>query len=123
MLLCGFIVVIFIFILASCGNEKVTSNNEDQENSKNTEENDDTLKIEMMAGLFTEVPDMDNEFFSELQERTNTELEMVWVPDAEYDTRFDLVLASGDIPEVIWQLDFTKPTLLQSIDQGGLFGT
>ncbi len=63
LLLCGFIVVISIFILASCGNEKVTSNNEDQENSKNTEENDDTLKIEMMAGLFTEVPDMDNEFF------------------------------------------------------------
>lgn len=121
LLLCGFIVVISIFILASCGNEKVTSNNEDQKNSKNTEENDDTLKIEMMAGLFTEVPDMDNEFFSELQERTNTELEMVWVPDAEYDTRFDLVLASGDIPEVIWQLDFTKPTLLQSIDQGAFW--
>ncbi len=119
--LCGFIGLISCIVLIGCSNEGAGNNTDNHEEDVNMEGDDGPLKIEMMAGLFSEVPDMDNEFFTELQERTNTELEMIWVPDAEYDTRFDLVLASGDIPEVIWQIDFTKPTLLQSIDQGAFW--
>ncbi|GAB2536513.1 extracellular solute-binding protein [Gracilibacillus alcaliphilus] len=121
LLLCGFMICLSYMILVGCSNQNTGSSSDVQEDESNVESSEETLNIEIMTGLFSEVPDMDNEFFSELQEKTDTELDMIWVPDAEYNTRFDLVLASGDIPEVIWQLDFTKPTLLQSIEQGAFW--
>lgn len=73
-------------------------------------------EIEIMVMTFQEPPDLNNEYYTELQKMTNTKLNITWVPDADYDTRFDLVLASGDIPEVIIAKSYSRPTLTQALD-------
>lgn len=46
---------------------------------------------------------------------------MEWVPSGDYDTKFDLVLASGNLPEIIVSTNMTRPTLLQAINQGAFW--
>ncbi|TDG00669.1 extracellular solute-binding protein [Paenibacillus piri] len=87
-----------------------------------TKTNDGPLEIEMMTVLTNEVPDMNNEFYTELQKLTNTKLNISWVPDgADYDTKFDLMIASGQLPEVINARDYIRPTLVNAIKQGAFW--
>ncbi|MEX1029150.1 MAG: extracellular solute-binding protein [Paenibacillaceae bacterium] len=77
--------------------------------------------IQMMVMTLQDPPSMSNEYYTELQKMTNTKLDIIWVPDADYNTRFDLVMASGDIPEVVVQGDYQRPTLVQGINNGAFW--
>lgn len=82
---------------------------------------EEPVEIQIMAPLLQEVPSLDNEYYTILQEMTNTKLDIIWVPDDDYNTRFDLVMASGDLPEVITIGDYTRATLLQGIQNGAFW--
>ena len=82
---------------------------------------EEPVEIQIMAPLLQEVPSLDNEYYTILQEMTNTKLDIIWVPDDDYNTRFDLVMASGDLPEVITMGDYTRATLLQGIQNGAFW--
>ncbi|MFB9275545.1 extracellular solute-binding protein [Cohnella cellulosilytica] len=79
------------------------------------------LSIQFITPSYADVPDMQNEYWSEWQQRTNTRLDVEWVPSGDYDTKFDLVLASGGLPEVIVATNVTRPTLLNAIRQGAFW--
>jgi len=79
------------------------------------------LSIQFMVPSYADVPDMNNEYWTEWQKRTNTKLNVEWVPSGDYDTKFDLVLASGNLPEVIVATSTTRPTLLNVIRQGAFW--
>src|SRR5690606_26671326 len=57
----------------------------------------------------------------ELQKMTNSKLTVLWVPDNEYEAKFDLVLASGELPDVIMENDYNKPNLVNAINQGAFW--
>ncbi|TDF92616.1 extracellular solute-binding protein [Paenibacillus piri] len=59
------------------------------------------LEIQIFGGLYNEMPDMNNQFWTEYQKRLNVKLDANWVPSGDVITKLDLILASGDIPEVI----------------------
>ncbi|MCZ8517103.1 extracellular solute-binding protein [Paenibacillus filicis] len=59
------------------------------------------LTIQIFGGLYNEMPDMNNAFWSEWQKRLNVKIDANWVPSGDVITKLDLVLASGDLPEVI----------------------
>ncbi len=82
---------------------------------------EDTVEISMMTHLLSDAPDMENEFYTELEQLTGVSLDINWVLVDDYDERFDLVMASGDIPEIIVQGNFRRPTLLQGIEQGAFW--
>ncbi|TVY09200.1 ABC transporter substrate-binding protein [Paenibacillus cremeus] len=80
------------------------------------------LEIEMMTSQTNEVPDMNNEYYTELQKLTNTKLNISWVPDGnDYDTKFDLMISSGQLPEVIYARDYIRPTLISAIKQNAFW--
>ncbi|TVY11297.1 extracellular solute-binding protein [Paenibacillus cremeus] len=79
------------------------------------------LTIKMFAGLYNDVPDMNNAYWSEWQKRTNTKLDVEWVPDGDLNTKLDLLLASGDLPEVLASPTSTRPTLLNAIKNGAFW--
>ncbi|MCR8632036.1 extracellular solute-binding protein [Paenibacillus radicis (ex Xue et al. 2023)] len=59
------------------------------------------LQMQIFGGLYNEMPDMNNAFWTEWQKRLNVKLDANWVPSGDVITKLDLVLSSGDIPEVI----------------------
>lgn len=59
------------------------------------------LEINMTVRLFDQVPDMNNGYWKEYQKRTNTKLSVEWIPDGDYTTKLNLILASNAIPEVL----------------------
>ncbi|WP_248924637.1 extracellular solute-binding protein [Paenibacillus hamazuiensis] len=79
------------------------------------------LRIQMFAGLYNDVPDMNNAYWAEWQKRTNSRLEIEWVPAGDLNTKLDLVLASGDLPEVLAVPDFKRPTLISAIKNGAFW--
>ncbi|TDF92750.1 extracellular solute-binding protein [Paenibacillus piri] len=79
------------------------------------------ISIKLLAPLYEEVPDLKNKYWTELQKMTNSQLDIQWIPSGDYDTKFDLVLASGDIPEVIVGTAQSRPTLVSAIKQGAFW--
>lgn len=101
--------------------KKDTASTDESNETASTDESDEKVEINMMTHLLADVPDMDNEFYTKLEEMTNSSLNLTWVPINDYDERFDLVMTSGDIPEIIVQGDYRRPTLLQGIEQGAFW--
>lgn len=81
---------------------------------------EEPLHIQMFAGLYNELPEMDNAYWSEWQKQTNTVLDMEWVPSGDLNTKMDLVLASGDLPEVLSSPDM-RPPLINAIKNGAFW--
>ncbi|TDF96164.1 extracellular solute-binding protein [Paenibacillus piri] len=79
------------------------------------------LSIQMFAGLYNEVPDMNNAYWTEWQKKTNSKLEVEWIPAGDLNTKLDLLLASGDLPEVVAVPDFKRPTLISAIKNGAFW--
>ncbi|WP_175532399.1 extracellular solute-binding protein [Paenibacillus sp. yr247] len=59
------------------------------------------LQLQIFGGLYNEMPDMNNAYWKEYQKRLNVKLDANWVPSGEVMAKLDLILASGDLPEVI----------------------
>lgn len=79
------------------------------------------LSINMMTAFTNTIPKLDNAFYTEFQKLTNTKLNITFVLDgADYNSKLDLVLASGDLPEVL-KSDFTRPTLVNAIKDGAFW--
>lgn len=120
--------LLVLSMLAACG----TNGNKNAANTTETpasptatasnasSETDEPLTIQMFAGLYNEVPDMNDAFWTEWQRISNTKLNIEWVPSGDLDTKLDLLLASAQLPEVLAAPNFKRPTLINAI-KGGAF--
>lgn len=76
------------------------------------------LEIQMMLPVYNTV-DMNDNFWTMYQEKTNTKLDIEWVPSADLNSKTDLKLASGDLPEVLVNdLGQSRPTMLNAVKRG-----
>ncbi|GAA0376282.1 extracellular solute-binding protein [Bacillus horti] len=98
-----------LFILAACGNEETGSKANDS-SSADTDQATDTEKplefsisMRTLATPYVEShPEInDDKWVHELEKLTNTDINIRLVPHAEYIERMTLMLASGDIPDVV----------------------
>ncbi|WP_240416038.1 extracellular solute-binding protein [Paenibacillus periandrae] len=79
------------------------------------------LEIQMTLRLFEEAPNMDNPYWKEFMKRTNTKLNIEWVPDGDYNTKLNLILASGNIPEVLAIRDLKHPPVVNAVKNGAFW--
>ena len=89
----------------------------------NTSSADGPLEIKMTVRLFDQVPDMNNAYWKYYQEKTNTKLNVEWIPDGDYRTKLNLILSSNDLPEVLIANatnDLNNPNFIRAV-QGGAF--
>ncbi|MEK3913156.1 extracellular solute-binding protein [Paenibacillus sp. FSL H7-0331] len=100
---------------------KVAGTDKGSAPSGQSKDADKPLSIKMFAGLYNEVPNMNDDYWSEWQKRTNSKLNVEWVPSGDLNTKLDLLLASGDLPEVVAVPDFKKATLLSAIKNGAFW--
>jgi putative aldouronate transport system substrate-binding protein len=82
------------------------------------------LAIQMTVRLFDQVPDMTNPYWVEYQKRTNTKLDVTFIPDGDYATKLNLILASTDIPEVLIanpSNNWNSPPYLNAVKNGAFW--
>ncbi|MBD2843818.1 extracellular solute-binding protein [Paenibacillus sp. IB182496] len=66
------------------------------------EAQEEALKLSFMIPAFqTELPDKDSPVLQALQEATNTEITMQYVPNSSYPDKMNITLASGQLPTLM----------------------
>ncbi|NHN29012.1 extracellular solute-binding protein [Paenibacillus agricola] len=124
---CSFPIMLSLLILSACsggaGNSSGTTDNQATPGGAAATEKKDAgpLSIEILTNFSNTIPKLDDGYYTELQKLTNTKLNITFVLDGnDYNSKLDLVLASGDIPEVL-KADFTRPTLVNAINEGAFW--
>ncbi|WJH32463.1 extracellular solute-binding protein [Paenibacillus sp. CC-CFT747] len=111
-------IVLAASALAGCGS-KETGGAAGSGTSPNPSDNA-PLKITMMADLHTpEVPS--DEVLKALEEKTNARFTVQWVPDGNYDEKFQAALATGSLPQVAWLKNAASVALVRSAIESGQF--
>ncbi|WP_165452676.1 extracellular solute-binding protein [Paenibacillus thalictri] len=77
------------------------------------------LKLSIMATYYTpQPPTNQNEVWKKLQEITNTQIDMTWVPRSAFDDKVSVSIASNDLPKVMLALNSSSPALVNAIKSG-----
>ncbi|WP_438444068.1 extracellular solute-binding protein [Gorillibacterium sp. sgz5001074] len=99
-------------LLAACGKE------EGEGGSGSAQEA--PLKLTVMANLSTpEVPA--DKIEKLIEEKTNTQLEIQWVPDGSYDEKFQAALATGALPQAAYLKNNASFAPLRETMKNGIF--
>lgn len=110
-LLCA--VLMMLSVLAACsgggsGSNTPTSTPQSQATNKPENKVDEEpaplapLKLEIMVPAFnTELPDRNSPVIKALEEYTNTEITMQFVPNSSYGDKMNITLASGQLPHLM----------------------
>lgn len=116
----GLFYLLLISLIVGCSSTNNTEPSSSDESNNAVTDSDEPLKIQMFAGLYNELPEMDNAYWTEWQNLTNTELDIEWVPAGDLNTKMDLLLSSGDLPEILSSPD-VRPPLVSAIKNGAFW--
>lgn len=80
------------------------------------------LKLSIMLPIFkTNYPKDDGPVVEEVEKRTNTQIHFEWVPNASYADKFNITLASGKLPTIIYVGDVKGPSFVGAAKSGGFW--
>ncbi|HEY5560259.1 MAG TPA: hypothetical protein VIK72_00635 [Clostridiaceae bacterium] len=102
-------------MLSGCNSSKSVSGTNEKDKSNAP------LEFKMVAALYSDPPSLSDPFWTEWQKKTNTKLDMEWIPSADFQTKYSLMLNSGNIPEVSAVPDLRSPTLITGIQNGAFW--
>lgn len=92
-------IVTALAVLAGCGGGGGSASGTKQQGSGAQGESDQPVAITIMANLHT--PEVPSDKIEKLiEEKTNTKLEIQWVPDGTYDEKVNASFATGTLPQV-----------------------
>ncbi|MCR2807292.1 extracellular solute-binding protein [Paenibacillus soyae] len=72
----------------------------------------------MLTSYNPEFMDPEGEIYKRLEERTNTDLTLTWVPSTTYSDKLSATVASGELPSAILVLDQKLPYIVNSVRSG-----
>ncbi|MFD0677174.1 MULTISPECIES: extracellular solute-binding protein [unclassified Paenibacillus] len=87
----------------------------------NGEADNGPLHVRIIGGLYSELPDMNNAYWTELQKRLHIKLDPEWIPSGDFNTKIDLILASGNLPDIIAYPSQQLSPSMQSAIQNNAF--
>lgn len=94
-------IVTALAVLAGCGGGSTATGSQNGEAPAGGEQAKGPVSISIMANLHTpEVPS--DKIEKIIEEKTNTNLEIQWVPDGTYDEKVNASLATGTLPQVTY---------------------
>lgn len=80
------------------------------------------LEISMMLPVFTtDYPKDDGPVVQEIDKRTNTKLHFEWVPNASYNDKFNITLASGKMPSIVYVPSTKTPGFVNAAKAGAFW--
>ncbi|MFC4386346.1 extracellular solute-binding protein [Gracilibacillus marinus] len=112
--LIGVLLLMFILLVtAACNSDSTDGGNEGEETPSDSEqpaeegtddqpeESDEPYAFSIMANLHTpEVPD--EKVLNKIEELTNTDIEIQWVPDNNYEDRLNTAFATNSLPQAVF---------------------
>lgn len=123
--------LLVLLVLAACGGDSEETEANDSSSDNQSANNDaeeeaseggETTSVRIMSHFFSATPpSKDNEVEKKIEEATNTDLEIDWVSANNYPDRFNVVLASGDLPDLMLVPDPFAPTFRQAAQQGAFW--
>ena len=85
---------------------------------------DGLLPISMSVRLFDEVPDMNNPYWQYYQQKAGVRLDVEWIPEADYLTKLNLILSSGQMREVLIanpSRDYNSPSFISAVQNNAFW--
>jgi len=80
------------------------------------------LNLNIMLPIFkTNYPKDGSPVVAELEKRTNTKIHLEWVPNSSYPDKFNIMLASGDLPHIIYVPDVKSPSFVNAAKSGAFW--
>jgi putative aldouronate transport system substrate-binding protein len=79
-------------------------------------------KLSIMIPSFqTDAATAESKIWKQIEERTNTKLDILWTPDASYKDKLNITLASGTIPAIIETDSVKVPSIANAIKAGAFW--
>ncbi|WEG13700.1 extracellular solute-binding protein [Pullulanibacillus sp. KACC 23026] len=106
--------VLTLGVLGGCGPSEATSNS-----SNAASLNSGPMKLSIMMPSFD--PDLatdDSPVVKKLDKNTNTDIHLQWVPSDSYQDKFNVMLASGNLPDIMVVADQTNPAFVKAAEAG-----
>ncbi|WP_245830932.1 extracellular solute-binding protein [Sediminibacillus massiliensis] len=112
--------LLLVLIISACSNES-SSKGTDGEGGSSSGGGGST-EVRIMSHFFGPTPpSSDNPVEQEIEKGTNTELDIEWVSANNYADRFNVMLASGDFPDLMLVPDPADPVFRQASEQGAFW--
>jgi putative aldouronate transport system substrate-binding protein len=93
------IAAVMAALVTACGAKKTSS---DSAAGSGAGPDSGTMKVTfMLPGYSAQLPDASSPVLKKLTEATHVEVEPIWVPSTSYDDKFNIALASGDLPSLM----------------------
>ncbi|MFB9277019.1 extracellular solute-binding protein [Cohnella cellulosilytica] len=107
-------------LLAGCGSNSASPTGSAGQTSAGADEK--PVEISIITEFNTpEAPGPDNPVLLEFEKKTGTKLNILWTSPNSYGDKINLVLASGDMPDLVKVLDFNNSLMRQMIKQGAFW--
>ncbi|WP_284638962.1 extracellular solute-binding protein [Paenibacillus silviterrae] len=80
------------------------------------------LDLSIMIPIFkTNYPKDDGPVTTEIEKKTNTNIHLEWVPNSSYTDKFNITLASGKLPHIIYVGDVKNPSFVNAAKSGAFW--
>ncbi len=125
------VLMMTVSLLTACGSKSDSSSTTSDSSSttstsettpeatkEETSANSEVTEVSIMAPLFVELPNEQSEVYQTLTDETGIKWNITWVSSSDYTTKFQTVLASGDLPDVVISTDLLNTSLNQGIQSG-----
>ncbi|MDF2959631.1 MAG: extracellular solute-binding protein [Paenibacillus sp.] len=111
-------VVLMSSVVAACSGSEPASEGKGSTDNKQTADANKPFKYSTMVSTFAEVPDMKNQLWTRFQKENNLEMEVQWIPDPEFQTKLNLAMASGQLPDVVSAQNPHDVNTMNAVDKG-----
>lgn len=120
--------VLLIFTVIGCSDNSSdtsanddTSGNEEQTDESTDENSEEPLELRVFVPTFsTEPPTDDSPVLKQIEEKTNTDITMEWVPNSNLEDKFNITLSSGDLPHVM-MIPNKSPSFISAVEDGAFW--
>ncbi|WP_238343572.1 extracellular solute-binding protein [Gracilibacillus saliphilus] len=117
-----------ILVVAGCSDDSDTAGNDtgsDEQTGDDSENNGESSEERMDLRVFvptfsTEPPTDDSPVLKEIEDYTNKNITMEWVPNSNLEDKFNITLSSGDLPHVM-MIPNKSPSFISAVEDGAFW--
>jgi len=115
--------LIMSLLLSACNSgESTSSTNESKNEGEGDSKSEEPTEIRIMSHFFNPTPPSDDsEVKQEIEKATNTKLNIEWVSANNYADKLNVMLASGDLPDLVLIPDPFHPVFRKAAEQGAFW--
>lgn len=90
--------------------------------TEQTQKEETPLELSIMIPTFSTTPPKDGSaVLAEIENKTNTKIHVEWVPNSSYTDKFNITLASGKLPSIMYVPDVKSSSFVNAVKAGAFW--